>query len=82
MVTLMLFNKDKQISHYLVSQLHFSIQNSGELEQIFVQKVKLTSEIGQFQSNPSKWGPHTVPRGLGIEANPGDPIPGVGECKP
>ena len=48
MVTLMLFNKDKQISHYLVSQLHSSIQNSDELEQIFVQKVKLTSEIDQF----------------------------------
>ena len=73
---------DTKISHYLASQLHFSIQNSGELEQIFVQQVKLLSEIGQFLSNPLKWGPHTVPRGLGIEANPGDPIPGVGECKP
>ena len=39
---------DTKISHYLASQLHFSIQNSGELEQIFVQKVKLTSEIDQF----------------------------------
>ena len=38
----------KNMSYYLASQLHFSIQNSGELEQIFVQKVKLTSEIDQF----------------------------------
>ena len=47
-VQLRLLPLDTKISHYLASQFHFSIQNSGELEQIFVQKVKLTSEIDQF----------------------------------
>ena len=47
-VQLWLLPLDTKISYDLASQLHFFIQNSGELEQSFVQKVKLTSEIDQF----------------------------------
>ena len=52
------------------------------LLQILAQKSRLLQEFDKNWLNRRKWGPHTVPRDLGMETNPGNPIPGDWKCTP
>ena len=72
-VQLRLLPLDTKISHYLASQLHFSIQNSGELGTNFCSKSQINIRNWPILVKPIKMGTPYCSPGIGDWGKPRGP---------